>query len=137
MPASCITRTIFSNASRFCSRVAVQLDIGDMAGVGQLVIRRLQPDLLNCAEIGIVHRHVEAVGVVFAVGNARDHAVLLAVDAHKASGQALGGRGEQREVEAGASALPRRMRSRMWPMISRPRFCARLALAVVLADQAP
>ena len=46
------TRTIFSKASRFLRRVAVQLHIGDVAGVGQRVVGRLELDLLKGADIG-------------------------------------------------------------------------------------
>ena len=77
---------------------AVQLHVGDMAGVGQAVIGGLQVDLLIGRD-GEVDRDVEAVGVVFAVGDAGDDAVLLAVDAHEAAGEALGGGGQEGEVQ--------------------------------------
>ena len=70
MPHSFMQRTTFSKASRFCGGIAVQLHIGDVPGVGQRVVGGLQRDLLEGGD-GVVHRHMEAVGVVFPVRDAR------------------------------------------------------------------
>lgn len=80
-------------------RVAVELDIGDMAAVCQGVIRSLLLYLLVGRDRE-VDRDMEGVGVVGAVGDAGDGAVLLAVDADEAAGKSLGGRGDEREVHA-------------------------------------
>ena len=80
-------------------RVAVKLDVGDVAAVGQRVIRRLDGDLVEGRDV-VIHRHVEPVGVVVAIRNAGDHAVALAVDAHETARQPLGRRGDERVVHA-------------------------------------
>ena len=73
--------------------------------------------------MSIVHRHVEAVGVVFAVGDAGDHAVALAVDAARS-----GRKGPRPAWPCSVKFMPRllaglgRSGARMWPMISRPRL---------------
>ncbi|MPN35146.1 hypothetical protein SDC9_182641 [bioreactor metagenome] len=69
-------------------RVSVQLDIGDMARVGQRVVGRFDADLIVRADREI-HRDVEAVGVVVAVGHALDLAEAFGVHAHKAARKAL------------------------------------------------
>ena len=66
------------------------LDVADVTGVGQGVIGSLDGDLLKGAD-GIVHRHMEGVGVVFPIGHAGDDAILFLVDADKAAAQTLGG----------------------------------------------
>ena len=79
---------------------------------------------------------MEAVGVVFAVGDAGNHA-------DSARGQCFTKRPDRPSAGVASRVKFRSVfwhclvavRARMWPMISRPRFCARLALAVVLADQ--
>ena len=78
-------------------RVAVELNVGDMARVRERVVRRLDLYLVERADV-VAHRHVEAVRVVVAVGDALDGAVARAVHAHEAAGQALGGRGYQAVV---------------------------------------
>ena len=79
--------------------VAVELDVADVAAVGERVVGRFQGNLVEGGDVE-VHRHVEAVGVVVAIGHAGDDAVTLAVDAHEATGQALGRRGDERVVHA-------------------------------------
>ena len=69
-----------------------------MPGVGQGVEGGLLLDLLEGAD-GIVHRNVEGVGVVLPVGDPGDLAELLLVDAHEPAGEALGGGGQQGEVQ--------------------------------------
>ena len=80
-------------------RVTVQLDVADVAAVGERVVGRLQGDLVVGGDIE-VHRHMEAVGVVVADGHARDNAVAGAVDANEAAGKAFGRRGDERVVHA-------------------------------------
>ena len=48
-------------------RVAVQLHIGDVTGVGQRVIGRLQLDLFNRTDV-VINRDMEGICVVFPVG---------------------------------------------------------------------
>ena len=50
---------------------------------------------------GVVHRHMERVGVVIPVGDTGDLAVDLLVDADEPAGKSFGGGGEEGEVEAG------------------------------------
>ena len=84
--------------------VAVQLDIADVAGVGQRVVRRLLVDLVIGGDVK-PHRDVERVGVIVAVGDARDVAVALFVHPDKPSGQALRRGGQQGEVHLHLLAL--------------------------------
>ena len=63
------------------------------------MIGRLDLDLLERADV-VVHRHMEAVRVVVAIGHTGDGAVARAVHAHEAPGQALSGRGDERVVHA-------------------------------------
>ena len=79
--------------------IAVQLHIGDVAAVGQLVIGRLNRDLVERADV-VIHRHVEGVGVVFPVGHAGDNPVFCLVHPDKAAGEALRRGGDQGEVQA-------------------------------------
>ena len=75
-----------------------------MPGVRQRVERRLLLDLLEGAD-AVVHRHMERIRVVFAVGHALDLTVFFLVNAQEAAGKAFGGRREQRPVEARLAAL--------------------------------
>ena len=84
--------------------VAVQLDIGDVAAVGQRVVRSFQPDFFEGVDVE-VDRDVERIGIILAVGDAGDGAEAFAVDLDKPSGQPLGGGGDEREVEVALFAL--------------------------------
>ena len=114
-------------------RVAVQLDVGDVAGVGQLVVGRLELDLAEGGDRE-VDRDVERVGVVLAVRDPRDHAVALAVHLDKAAGQALGRGGQERVVEVGLLALGVQARAHVADDVQ-AQVLGALALAVVLADE--
>ena len=114
-------------------RVAVHLDIGDVAGVGQLVIGRFQTDLFRRAD-GEIDRYVEAVGVVFVVGDALDRAENLAIHAHEAAGQALGGRRQQRDVHVELLAVFVAAAAHMADDLQTQRLRI-LALAVMLAGE--
>ena len=79
-------------------RVAVQLNIADVAAVGHGVVGGFAANLFKRRN-RIIYRHMERVCIVFAVGDARNHAVPCAVDAHEASGKTFRGGCNQREVE--------------------------------------
>ena len=78
--------------------VAVQLDIGDVPAVGQRVVGSFQANLLEGVDV-VVDRNVEGVGVVVAVGDARDDTEALAVNLDKSAGQPFCRGGNQRKVE--------------------------------------
>ena len=80
-------------------RVAVKFDIADVTSVGKRMVRGFQRNLLESGNL-VVHRNVERVGVVVAVGHARDNTELLLVHTHETTGKAFGRRSEQAEVEA-------------------------------------
>ena len=113
--------------------VAVQLDVADVAGVRQRVERRFLLDLLERADV-VIHRDVEGIRVILAVGHALDLAVALLVDAQEPPGKALGGRREQRPVEAGLPALFVEAFAHVADDLI-AELPALLALAVVLAGQ--
>ena len=114
-------------------RIAVQLHIGNVSGVRQRMIGRFGANLLRGAD-AVIYRHMEAVGVIIAIGYAGNFAVLFAVDLHKASGKPLRRRGEQGHVHIqflrGAIAQLAHVADDFQPKILRA-----LALAVVFADQ--
>ncbi len=74
-------------------RVAVNLDIEDVAAGGQRMIGRLDLGLVARGAM-IVHRHMVGVGVVILVGHARNHAERLAVFLGEFAREALGRSGE-------------------------------------------
>ena len=113
--------------------ITVQLHIGNVSRVGERVIGRFGTNLINGADV-IIHRHMEAVGVVFAIGNARDNAVFLRVDLDEAAGKSLRGRGQQRYVQAKAVA---RIVAELTHVADdfKAEVLRPLALAVVLADK--
>ena len=113
--------------------VAVQLDIGDVAAVGQRVVRRFQPDLLKGVDVE-VDRDVERIGIILAVGDAGDGAEAFAVDLDKPSGQPLGGGGDEREIEVALFALGVHPGAHVADDLQ-AEVLGILALAVVLADQ--
>ncbi len=80
-------------------RLAVELDIGDVAAARDGVERRLEADLLGDGH-RLAHVDVERVDVVVAVRDARDLAVALAVHAGEAAAEPLGRGGQHRVVEA-------------------------------------
>ena len=82
-------------------RVAIEFDVADVASVGERMVRSFERKLLESRNL-VVDRHVEGVGVVIAVGNARDNAKLLLVHAHEAAREAFSRRCKQAEVEAKA-----------------------------------
>ena len=84
--------------------VAVHLDVADVAGVGEGVVGRLDPDLVVGGD-GVVHRHVEGVGVVLPVGDPLDGAVPGPVQLDEPAGQALRRGGQQGEVQPPLLAL--------------------------------
>ena len=79
--------------------IAVHLDIADVAGVGEGVVGGLNPDFIVGGD-GVVHRHVEGVGVVLPVGDPLDGAVTGPVQLDEPAGQPLGGGGDEGKVEA-------------------------------------
>ena len=103
--------------------VAVQLDIGDVAAVGQRVVGRFQPDFFESVDVE-VDRDVERIGIILAV----------AVDLDKPSGQPLGGGGDEREVEVALFALGVHPGAHVADDLQ-AEILGILALAVVLADQ--
>ncbi len=113
--------------------VAVQLHIADVPGVGQRVVGGLDLDFAERPD-GEVHRHMERVGVVFAVGHARNHAVFFLVDFHEAAGKALRRRRQQGEVQAGLGGF---VVHALAHVADNPEaeLLACLALAVMLARQ--
>ena len=82
------------------ANVPVQLHVADMSGVGQSVEGGLLLYLLKGGD-GVVHRHMEGVGVVVPVGDALYYAVLLLVYPCKGAGEPFGRGGKQRKVQAG------------------------------------
>lgn len=72
-------------------RVAVHLDVGDVARVLEGVIRRLDADFIDGAD-WIVDRHMARVRHVVAVGDAFDDAILFTVRALELTGGRLRGR---------------------------------------------
>ena len=80
MPASFIQRISCIEGFGVLAGVAVQLDISDVPAVGQRVVGSFQADLLEGVDV-VVDRNVEGVGVVVAVGDARDDTEALAVNA--------------------------------------------------------
>ena len=113
--------------------VAVHLHIADVTGVGQGVVGSLVGDLVVGGN-GVVHRHVEGVGVVLTVGNTFDGAVLFLVDLHEAAGQTLCGGGQQGEVHAPLLALGVHAGTHMAHDLQ-TQDTGLLALAVVLANE--
>ena len=89
---------------RVLGGIAVQLYIADVARVCEVVIRRLDRDLLESSDRE-VYRHVEGVCVVIPVSDARQLAVLLSVDLDESAGESLSRCSQQSEVEAGLRAL--------------------------------
>ena len=71
-----------------------------MTAIGERMERSLNLNFLVGGD-GEVYRHMEAVGVIFTVGDALDDAVALTVDAEEASGKSLGRSCNEGEVEAG------------------------------------
>ena len=114
-------------------RVAVHLDVGDVTRVRQRVIRRFQPDLVKRADRAI-HRDVEAVGVILAIGHARDFAVALLVELHKPAGKPLR-RGRQQRVIQLLLRAPRVAALAHVADDLQSQLLRALALAVVLADE--
>ena len=84
--------------------VPVQLDIGDVSAVGQLMIRGLPFDLVKGGNF-IINRDVEGIGVVFPVRHPWNDAVSLLVQPHKPAGKPLGGGGNHGEVQSGPLGL--------------------------------
>ncbi len=74
-------------------RVAVDLDIEDVAASGQRMIGRLDLGLMARRTV-IVDRHMVGVGVVILVGHARNHAERLAVFLGEFARETLGRSGE-------------------------------------------
>ncbi len=74
---------------RVVGSIAVNLYIEDVTATGQVVVRSLDLCLLQGCTL-VIYRHVVRVGIVIAVGNARDDAKLLAVLLGELTAQALG-----------------------------------------------
>ncbi len=115
------------------AHVAVQLHIADMARVGQGVEGRFLPDLFKGVD-GIIHRHMEGVGVIIPVRHAGDLSKLLLVDAHKGAGKPLRRCGQQRKVQAGFLGLVVHALAHIGDDLQ-AQLVAFLAFAVVLAGQ--
>ena len=69
-----------------------------MSAIGESMVRRFQADFIEGVDVK-VDWNMEGVGVVVAVGDARNHTKTLAVDFDKSSGQAFCRGGDEREVE--------------------------------------
>ena len=78
------TTDYFFKCRKILERVAVKLDVADVTGICELVIGSLDLYLLKGTD-RIVNGYVEGVGVVVAVSNAFDDAVLLGVHTDKTS----------------------------------------------------
>ena len=113
MPASFMQRISCIKGIQVLAGVAVQLDIGDVPAVGQRVVGSLQADLLEGVDV-VVDRDVEGVGVVVAVGDARDDAEALAVHPDKSAGQPLCRGGDQRKVELRSVRVASSIRARAY-----------------------
>ena len=74
----------FLEGIQIFERISVELDIGDMAAVGELMIRCFQSDLLKRVN-RIIDRNMEAVCIVVTIGNTRNAAVFFSVNANKPS----------------------------------------------------
>ena len=85
---------------RVIGHLAVELNVGDMATVGEGMIGGLQLNFAEGAD-GIVDGDVEGVGVVFAIGDFGDGTKALAIHPNESSGKSFGRCGDEREVEAG------------------------------------
>ena len=115
--------------------VAVHLDIGDVAGIGQRVVGRFDADLVKGADLEL-DRDMEAVGVVFLVGDARSVCRSACGRClQETAGQSLGRRRQQGEIETGLLRICDRRKSRRWLTISRPELLRFGALAVMAAGQ--
>ena len=82
-------------------RVAVQFHVADVPRIGERMVRSLERELLECRNL-VVHRHMERVGVVVAVGHARNDAELFLVHTHEATGKTFGRCCKQAEVQTQA-----------------------------------
>lgn len=103
-------------------RVAVQFHIGDVSAIGESMIRCLQTYFIKGIDVK-VDWNVEGVGVVVAVGDARNHTKTLAVDLDKSSGRPSAGVAMSEKLSF-LFSLSASILARIWPMISNPRFCA-------------
>jgi len=114
-------------------RVAVKLDVGDMTRVGERVIRCLDLDLLERIDWE-VHRHMEAVGVVIAIGHAGDGAIAGAIHADETTGKAFCRRGEQCVVALSLLREPIEIRTHMADDLQ-AELLGPLGLAMMLTDK--
>ena len=87
----------FFESVEVLGRVAVKLNVSDVTSVRQGMIRRFKLDLLPRGGIE-VNRNMEAIGVIFAIGNAFDFSETLAVDLINRR-QPLCGRSKEREIQ--------------------------------------
>ena len=78
--------------------IAVHFDVGDVAGVTEGVVWRLNVDLLEGGN-WVVNRNVEGVGVEVAISDTLDCAEFLAVHLGKAAGETFSWGREERVVE--------------------------------------
>ena len=65
-------------SSQVFGRITVQFYIGNMTGIGKSMVWSFNVDLLKSREM-IIDRNMEAVGVVFTVGNSFDNSVSFSV----------------------------------------------------------
>ena len=89
-----------NNACNYCRVVGcitINLYIEDVAATGQIVVRCLYLCLFHGGAL-VIYWHVVTVGIVIAVGNARDNAKLLAVFLGELTAQSLGWCSEDRVV---------------------------------------
>ena len=114
--------------------IAVHLDIADVPGVGKRVIGRLDPDLIVGGDREI-HRHMEGVGVIVPVGDARDRSEAGLVQFDEAAGEALRRGCQQGKVEPPLRALFIHPGAHMGDDLQ-AQYPGLLALAMVLAGQA-
>ena len=64
--------------------VSIHLNIADMTGVGQGVIRCFNGNLVIRGD-GIIHRHMERIGVVIPVGNPLNNSISFFIYINKTS----------------------------------------------------
>ena len=114
-------------------RIAVELDVRDVACVCKCMVRSFDLDLIEGVDRE-VYRHVEGVGVVVAVGNTLDNAEALLVDADEAAGQTLSRGSEAGEVELHLVALLIELLSHKADDLQTEPLSF-LGFAVMLADQ--